>query len=84
MSKSYYNQSMRKTSVHISLFVPVQTLKTQCSYIIAIKIYESTFSIKQLYNLAKLKNEKKKWKKSTYFNFLNLDPPFNIFFGSSP
>lgn len=59
MSKSHYNQSIRKTSVHILLFVPVQTLKTQCSYIIVIKIYESTFSINNYTILLNWKMKKK-------------------------
>ena len=65
MSKSHHAQSTRKNSVRKLPFCHVHILGTQCFYII-IKPYESTVSIIQQYNLAKLKKKKEQLYSSNF------------------
>ena len=60
MPKSHYTQSIEKNYVHKLLFGDVQILASQCSCIV-IQTYESTVSITQVYNLAKLRKRKNKY-----------------------
>ena len=80
-SKSHHAQSIWENSVHKLLYSDIQFLETHCTYTI-IKTYESTISIMQLYNLAKLRQWKNKYIYSSIF--LKLNPPFHNYLGKSP
>ena len=79
-SKIHHTQSIRKNSVHKLSICHVQILEKHCCYIV-IKIYQSTVSIIQLHNFAKLR----KWKNKYTIQFSKVESPLlKNYFCKSP
>ena len=79
-SRSHHTQSIRNKYIRKLLLGYNKILETKCFYI-TIKTHESTVSIIQLHNPAKLR----KWKNKYTVQFLKVEfSPFATYFGKSP